>query len=246
MDSEKYTSLVELARVKLNQLIQGDRSIEPAEIVNEIYLKLGDAGIEEYRKEIVDYIYSQKRIPKSVPIDAISKTGIVFQRRLTEEEFKQCKKCKETKSINEFSLQKRKDRADCHLSRCRRCTSARMLEYYYRKREHILSLRKKYLTKHKKEITLFYIKRELTKHGRKVKDLTQEMLQKKYYQLHGGVNHRRGEKHHNAKLTTEKVIEIKKLLLQGLADEDIAKTFNINKWSVHNIRHKTTWRWLAA
>lgn len=188
MDSAKYASLVELAKVKLNHIINGSSGIEPAEIVNEIYLKLGDVGIEEYRKGIVDYIYSQKRIPKSIPIEVISKTGIVFERRLAQEEFKQCKKCKETKAINEFSLQKRKDRANFYLSRCRTCESARMLEYYYRKREHLLSLRKTYNAKHRKEITLYCIKRELTKHGKKVKDLTREMLQKKYYELHSAKN----------------------------------------------------------
>lgn len=57
-------------------------------------------------------------------------------------------------------------------------------------------------------------------------------------------NSMRGEKQHMARLTEEKVREIKKLLNQGVQDGEIARQFEVAHALVWFIRKGKTWKWV--
>ena len=51
----------------------------------------------------------------------------------------------------------------------------------------------------------------------------------------------KGERHPGSKLTEEKVLEIRELLLAGVTHKEIAAQFSIHKAYVSLIKHRTTW-----
>lgn len=59
---------------------------------------------------------------------------------------------------------------------------------------------------------------------------------------HGRAN--RGEKHYRAKLTADKVIEIRKLIAAGVRRKDIAKRFDLKPETIDDIRGRRSWAWL--
>jgi len=52
---------------------------------------------------------------------------------------------------------------------------------------------------------------------------------------------KKGEKHPKAKLTEKQVIEIKKLIKQGLSNVNIAKKFNTKAYTISNIKRGVRW-----
>lgn|SRR5690606_19847350 len=55
--------------------------------------------------------------------------------------------------------------------------------------------------------------------------------------------HKRGERHHKAKLTEEQVREIR-ALAETQTRYQIAKRFGVSTWTVHNILTRQIWAWL--
>jgi len=55
------------------------------------------------------------------------------------------------------------------------------------------------------------------------------------------VGDRRGTRTRNAKLTDEKILDIRKLRKQGLSFAEIARKFNVNGQTISNIEHGRTW-----
>ena len=50
-----------------------------------------------------------------------------------------------------------------------------------------------------------------------------------------------GEAHPNSKLTTEEVLQIRKLYSQGFSINVIARNFKVTKWNITQIIERKTW-----
>lgn len=57
-----------------------------------------------------------------------------------------------------------------------------------------------------------------------------------------GPGHRAGEKHPQAKLTAEKVREIRARLAAGEKQCNLAKEFGLNQTSLHQLKTRKTWK----
>ncbi len=51
-----------------------------------------------------------------------------------------------------------------------------------------------------------------------------------------------GEKHGAHRLRLKDVVEIKQLLMDGFAQNEIAKMYNVHPVTIHDIKHEKTWR----
>ena len=74
------------------------------------------------------------------------------------------------------------------------------------------------------------------------------IAKKAWIAIHGKPNppHYRGEQNSNAKLTEEKVKEIRSIYSQGeIGCCRLAKMFGVSQPAIHNIVHRRTWRHLA-
>jgi len=56
---------------------------------------------------------------------------------------------------------------------------------------------------------------------------------------HGTARH--GEKHHNAKLTAEKVLRIRTIAAEGVGATEISKRFNVSRASIRSVIIRKTW-----
>jgi len=61
----------------------------------------------------------------------------------------------------------------------------------------------------------------------------------------GNSNRLRGENHPRAKLTSEQVLEIRKLHKQGFSLNVIAKNYKVSKWNIKKIAKGETWTHLV-
>ena len=56
----------------------------------------------------------------------------------------------------------------------------------------------------------------------------------------------RGESNHRAVLKNAQVIEIKRLLNEGVSVADIAKRYNVTKNTIKSIKYNTSWKWVIV
>lgn len=61
-----------------------------------------------------------------------------------------------------------------------------------------------------------------------------------------GLMNFKGEKHHNAKLTNEKVIEMRRLRKEGLTHQKIANMFGVNRRQAGDVINGVNWGWLKT
>lgn len=60
--------------------------------------------------------------------------------------------------------------------------------------------------------------------------------------IHGTSN--RGEKHAMSRLTEDQVLDIRRLLSNGMRQKDVAELYGVGKTTIHWIKHRKTWEWL--
>lgn len=56
------------------------------------------------------------------------------------------------------------------------------------------------------------------------------------------INNRRGEKHHNAKLTEESVLKIRELSLAGITNADLSRTYGVRDSVICEILKNRSWK----
>lgn len=246
MKKEDYNILLNYAKKRIRTVGISTSLIQAEDIVSDAFIKVGAGkSIREYEIEISNKVFEQLKTPKSI----YRVEGLLKQKAFIEsEEFRMCLHCKELKPINEFWRCMRYSTGLIYrLKRCKKCAAENQREYYERTKERRRSYANIRLKKAKQSCSLYYIKKLLTSKGLKAKDITKEMLQKKYNQLRTvGVNDKRGEKNFQAKLTNENVIEVKKLLLKGVADDEIGNMFNVGRSTIRDIRLNVSWKWLTV
>jgi hypothetical protein len=51
-----------------------------------------------------------------------------------------------------------------------------------------------------------------------------------------------GEAHHNHKLTESDVVEIRRMLMSGMKNRDIAASFNVTEFTISDVKRRKSWK----
>lgn len=146
MNSQDYKLLLSFVRYRLKKTSYGNtRIVEPSDIVNEVYLKVGEIDIPKFKHEINKYLLAQKSNPKPIYL-AFNDSGLILcggaaanEEGLTTillyDNHKECRNCRQVKTYNEFGTATRYATGKViRLETCKLCINKKLLPYNRKRR----------------------------------------------------------------------------------------------------------------
>lgn len=132
MDEKTYNQLINFSeKLILNSRIK--TPMEARDIVSDAFCINQNGTLEEYKKIITTIAFEYKNKFSDISYDDKFYIQKIKTKKSVNVTTKQCKDCKEIKSINEFVLNRaRNSVGDIFTNQCKRCKYAKDLLYYYK------------------------------------------------------------------------------------------------------------------